>query len=48
MTHLTWCENCSTDMHIHGGRMCEYCSGEFCFHCIDEHEKLCKLDQKEQ
>lgn len=42
VTMLTWCEECmDTDMHVDGGRECKYCEKECCYDCIDEHEKNC-------
>ncbi len=41
MTMLTWCEECGDDMHENGGRMCQYCGGEYCYRCIKEHERTC-------
>jgi hypothetical protein len=42
MTFMTWCEECDEDMHEVGGRACVHCGDEFCYDCIDEHEKYCK------
>lgn len=41
MTFLTWCDDCGEDMHEVGGRECQFCGDEFCYDCIEEHEKYC-------
>lgn len=41
MTILTWCENCSEDMHQNGGKSCQYCDEEYCIDCIEDHELYC-------
>ena len=46
-TMLTWCEECGEDMHIQGGRECQYCGDEFCYGCIVEHESFCKIEDEE-
>mgnify|MGYP005839455641 CR=1 FL=1 len=37
-----WCNECGENMYIDGGRECDYCRKEFCYDCINEHEKRCK------
>lgn len=44
MTHLTWCEDCGDDMHVNGGKACEYCDSEYCYDCIKEHEEYCNKE----
>jgi len=46
MTILTWCEDCSEDMDKWGGRSRQYCNEEYCYGCIENHEKYCNKNPK--
>ena len=48
MTQLTWCEGCGEDMHVSGGRLCDFCGEEYCYGCILQHEMNCDKDAREE